>query len=238
MSRQRVLGVHKPPLALTLAAQIEFSEQNIPQQKQYTTVFIVTHRAGPTQVLLHPSCTSLNHISTTSTGRNSTTATALNMAEFLTNLVTSIFTPGPTPSLVVATNASFAALQLVLLLLLIATYSVHFLILSVLSAGLWWAINWFVAEIQAGNAEEEKAKRLREIEKESDEKAAEDSGTETEAAEETGRSTGEKHRMEGGLRQESAEVVLRKRRSLAEASGDLSTDSEWDKVSNEGEEDA
>lgn len=160
------------------------------------------------------------------------------MAEFLTNLVTSIFTPGPTPSLVVATNASFAALQLVLLLLLIATYSIHFLILSVLSAGLWWAINWFVAEIQAGNAKEGEAKRLREIEKESDEKAAEDSGTETEAAEETGRSTGEKHRMEGGLRQESAEVVLRKRRSLAEASGDLSTDSEWDKVSNEGEDDA
>ena len=160
------------------------------------------------------------------------------MAEFLTNLVNSIFTPGPTPSLVVATNASFAALQLVLLLLLIATYSIHFLILSILSAGLWWAVNWFVAEIQAGNTKEEDAKRLRDARRDRNEKGTEDSGTETEAAEEKGRATSEKQDMEGGLRPEKAEGVLRKRRSLGDASGDLSTDSEWDKVSNEGEEDA
>ena len=160
------------------------------------------------------------------------------MAEFLTNLVNSIFTPGPTPSLVVATNASFAALQFVLLLLLIATYSIHFIILSILSAGLWWAINWFVTEIQAGNAKEEEAKRLREVRRDRNEKGAEDSGTETEAAEETGRGISEKQGMEGHLRPESTEGVLRKRRSLGEASGDMSTDSEWDKVSNEGEEDA
>lgn len=159
------------------------------------------------------------------------------MTEFLTNLVNSIFTPGPTPSLVVATNVSFAALQLVLILLLIATYSIHFLILSILSAGLWWGINWFVAEIQAGNVKEQEAKRLREMKRDREEKGAEDSGTETEAVEETGRAIGEKQGMEGRLRPESAEGVLRKRRSL-EASGDLSTDSEWDKVSNEGEEDA
>ncbi|SLM39947.1 anaphase-promoting complex subunit 2 [Lasallia pustulata] len=160
------------------------------------------------------------------------------MAEFLTNLVNSIFTPGPTPSLVVATNASFAALQLVLLLLLMATYSIHFLILSILSAGLWWAINWFVAEIQAGNTEEEDAKRLRDARRDRNEKGAEDSGTETEAAKEKGRRTSEKQDMEGGNRPEKAEGVLRKRRSFGDVSGDLSTDSEWDKVSNEGEEDA
>lgn len=76
------------------------------------------------------------------------------MAAFFTDLVSSIFTPGPTHTLIVATNASFACLQLVLLALLIATYSIHFVILSFLCAGLWWAINWFVAELEAHKAAE------------------------------------------------------------------------------------
>ena len=95
-----------------------------------------------------------------------------------------------------------------------------------------------MAEIQAGNAKEEEAKRLREVRRDRSEKRAEDSGTETEGAEETRQGITETQGMEGGLKPESAEGVLRKRRSLGEASGDLSTDSEWDKVSNEGEEDA
>lgn len=95
-----------------------------------------------------------------------------------------------------------------------------------------------MAEIQAGSATEEEAKRLREVRRDRNEKAAEDSGTETEAVEEIGRGSGEKQRLEGGLRPETAHGVLRKRRSLLDASGDLSTDSEWDKVSNEGEDDA
>ena len=79
-------------------------------------------------------------------------------SEFITNLFNSIFTPGPTPTLLFATNISFAALQLILLLLLISTYSIHFLVLSFLSAGLWWSINWFVAELKI-EAEKERARK-------------------------------------------------------------------------------
>ncbi|KZF24348.1 putative ER membrane protein [Xylona heveae TC161] len=85
------------------------------------------------------------------------------MASFLTDLWTSIFTPGPTPTLLVATNATFAALQSLLLVLLISTYSIHFLVLSFLSGGLWWAINWFAAELRAANQKEEEAQRLRDL---------------------------------------------------------------------------
>jgi len=83
------------------------------------------------------------------------------MADFLTNLWTSVFTPGPTPTLLVATNATFAVLQLLLLVLLVATYSIHFVVLSVLSAGLWWSINWFARELMAAQEKEEEAKRIR-----------------------------------------------------------------------------
>ncbi|KAG7292097.1 hypothetical protein NEMBOFW57_002130 [Staphylotrichum longicolle] len=64
------------------------------------------------------------------------------MASFFEDLWQSIFTPGPTPTLLVATNATFAALQVVLAVLLYATFSVHFLILSALCGGLW--VNWFL----------------------------------------------------------------------------------------------
>jgi hypothetical protein len=83
------------------------------------------------------------------------------MADFLTDLWTSVFTPGATPTLLVATNLTFAALQALLLALLIATYSIHFAILSVLSAGLWWSINWFATELRAAQAKEEEAERIR-----------------------------------------------------------------------------
>jgi len=83
------------------------------------------------------------------------------MTTFLENLWTSIFTPGPTSTLLLATNVSFGALQIVLLALLIATYSIHFLVLSVLSAGLWWSINWFAVEVSAVRAKEEEEKRVR-----------------------------------------------------------------------------
>ncbi|KAM0282470.1 hypothetical protein ACHAQH_002984 [Verticillium albo-atrum] len=69
------------------------------------------------------------------------------MASFAENLWNSVFTPGTTPTLLYATNATFAALQITLLGLLLATYSVHFIVLSLLCAGLWRAINWFAAEL-------------------------------------------------------------------------------------------
>jgi hypothetical protein len=81
------------------------------------------------------------------------------MASFFEDLWQSIFTPGVTPTLLVATNVTFAALQVVLALLLYATFSIHFLILSVLCGGLWSAINWFARELKEHQQQEEEKKR-------------------------------------------------------------------------------
>ena len=78
------------------------------------------------------------------------------MADFLTSLFNSILTPGPTPTLVVATNVAFATLQLLLFVLIVVSRSIHFVVLSVLCAGLWWAINWFVSELEASKVERSK----------------------------------------------------------------------------------
>ena len=104
------------------------------------------------------------------------------MATFFTDLISSIFTPGPSPSIIIATNASFAALQVVLLVLLILTHSVHFVVLSFLCAGLWWAINWFVTELEAANQKEGDVKQPRDMKlgQGHDVRGVEDSGTETE----------------------------------------------------------
>ncbi|CAG9938396.1 unnamed protein product [Clonostachys rosea f. rosea IK726] len=83
------------------------------------------------------------------------------MSAFFVELWESIFTPGPTPTILRATNVTFAALQLVLLLLLAATYSIHCVVLSVLCAGLWWSVNWFAAELKAVQ-EAERAREERE----------------------------------------------------------------------------
>ena len=74
------------------------------------------------------------------------------MSSFFVELWESIFVPGPTPTILRATNVTFAALQVTLFALLVSTYSYHFAILSVLSAGLWWSINWFAAELAAAKA--------------------------------------------------------------------------------------
>jgi hypothetical protein len=144
------------------------------------------------------------------------------MSQFLTELFTSIFTPGPTPSLIVATNASFACLQVVLLILLITTYSIHFLVLSFLSAGLWWAINWFVAELTAAQAAEE-AKKSAGI---GDLPPGDDSDTEAETVIETTSVSGSKE----------VEVVdkhgeLKPRGSPYGSKSEISTEDEWEKVS-------
>lgn len=158
------------------------------------------------------------------------------MADFLTDLFSSIFTPGPSPSLLTATNVSFAALQSVLLALLVATYSVHFLILSFLSAFLWYAINWFVQELQAATAKEQEAEKLREIRRRTgDDEREGDSGEETEGVDERGAESGREREGESGsehlLKPGEVQGTLRKRWSVGEQSyGDLSTDSEWDKV--------
>jgi len=158
------------------------------------------------------------------------------MAAFLTDLVSSIFTPGPTPSLIIATNVSFAGLQLVLFALVLLTHSIHFLILSCFCAGLWWAINWFVRELQAATEKEQEAKRLKEVRKEKEEKD-EESGTETEGGsqENLSRSMGSQRLPESRLEVDDKVRELRQRRSMGSASEGLSTDSEWDKVEAEGD---
>ncbi|QIX00466.1 hypothetical protein AMS68_005983 [Peltaster fructicola] len=79
------------------------------------------------------------------------------MADFMTDLWNAVFEAGPTPTLLLATNATFAALQILLFALLLATYSIHFVILSLLCGGLWYAINWFAAEIRAAQQQQEDA---------------------------------------------------------------------------------
>ena len=154
------------------------------------------------------------------------------MASFFKDLFESIFTPGPTQSIVVATNVSFAALQLVLLVLLVTTHSVHFAVLSFLCASLWWAINWFVSELQEAEAKEKEANRLRQLRKtHEDDAAIVDSGSDTEDAADTQEGRNKDVDAKGFLSPGSQEGELRKRMSLGEASsGDMSTDSEWDKV--------
>lgn len=154
------------------------------------------------------------------------------MASFIEELWTSIFTPGTTPTLLIATNASFAALQLVLLALLLVTYSIHFLILSVLCMGLWVAINWFANELQIEQNRTAEQDRLA-PEKPSD--LANDSDTETELASEPPLkenvipSKPNSPPMHPDVL--SSADALRRRRSLGDSSGYVSTDSEWEKVS-------
>ncbi|EOA89702.1 uncharacterized protein SETTUDRAFT_37360 [Exserohilum turcica Et28A] len=192
------------------------------------------------------------------------------MAAFFEQLWESIFTPGPTPTLLVATNASFAALQVLLLVMLLATYSIHFVILSVLCGGLWWSINWFATEIRAAQAKEEEAKRIREARRGAKDRAddgdgeAMDSGDDTEVDTEVEqkqaprsmppqpraarpetqstvfvekpegrgvRSTPQPSSATAGRLAAPADETVKRRKAMAESVGDISTDSEWDKLS-------
>ena len=159
------------------------------------------------------------------------------MAEFLTNLLQSIFTPGPTPTLIVATNASFAILQLVLLVLLIVTASIHFAILSFLCGALWFSINWFVKELENAKELETQSKSDAESKREQGNNQVDDSDTETEDAEKSSKGPVQARIIASGLSPSLPEDMLRKRRSMGEGStgGDISTDSEWDKVEDEGD---
>ncbi|KAI9683997.1 MAG: hypothetical protein M1822_005824 [Bathelium mastoideum] len=221
---------------------------------------------------------------------------------FLVALWSSVFTPGPTPPLLLATNVTFGALQVVLLALLIATYSVHFFALSLISGALWWSINWFARELQANQEAERELKRREterlerdkergkgsdgdeeggtewdeEVEKSQDLQAqanvameglrerskrhtSVETDTETET-EEQGRATktmptqrapipldkrtlqpvqrpqaveAQGHQTSSsasGLSASEDEVVLPRPKSVMSMSGDMSTDSEWEKV--------
>ena len=180
------------------------------------------------------------------------------MAAFLENLWGSVFTPGPTPTLLIATNVTFAALQALLAALLIATYSIHFAILSVLCGGLWFSINWFANELVQAQAKEEEAERLRKKGRGGDWTAsgevadsADDEGEDTEteglrgsvvSTESRGAGGDEKGKVvQGGgsvvgsvsglQAAGGAESEARRRRGNEEdVSSSASTDSEWEKV--------
>ncbi|KAI5926773.1 ER protein Pkr1-domain-containing protein [Camillea tinctor] len=147
------------------------------------------------------------------------------MAGFMQQLWESIFTPGPTPSLLVATNATFACLQLVLLLLLIATYSIHFVILSFISAGLWWAINWFAAELKVAQAKEAKDKAR--AEQRASRQPSDDSDTEVEALPKRKPVSVSK---ESEVLGQTGDLKLRAA-ALSDAKSAASTEDEWEKVS-------
>ncbi|KAK3939126.1 ER protein Pkr1-domain-containing protein [Diplogelasinospora grovesii] len=107
------------------------------------------------------------------------------MASFIENLWESIFTPGPTPTLLIATNVTFATLQVLLAAMLYATYSVHFLVLSVLCAGLWGSINWFAGELKQHQLQEEEKVRRAQAAKGKPAITSDDSETEVEGAKTT-----------------------------------------------------
>ncbi|RMZ75496.1 hypothetical protein DV737_g5273, partial [Chaetothyriales sp. CBS 132003] len=200
------------------------------------------------------------------------------MSDFLISLWESVFTPGPTPTLLRATNATFSSLQVLLFVLLLSTHSYHFLILSILSGGLWWAINWFSAEVLAAKEQEAKnsaaSKDIRSGKSPGDEsrslsrKSAEQGGSDTETEQDDSprpvEATGTHAAVSKAERRKPplapAQSVpqqaysasssslepkvpgflgdsdlLKRRKSLGESSGYVSTDSEWEKVSeNEG----
>lgn len=173
------------------------------------------------------------------------------MANFVKDLWESIFTPGPTPSLLVATNVSFACLQVVLLALLAATYSVHFIVLSFLCGCLWWAINWFVAELRANEEKEalEKSQLGARLEPGSSGVLGESDDSETEV--EDAASGGKRSR---GLKKAGSSLSGSREIEVTEQKGELkhlrtseipagmtssvSTEDEWERVSeNENDKD-
>lgn len=143
------------------------------------------------------------------------------MSTFVADLWESVFTPGPTPVLLRAANASFAALQLIFLALLVLTHSLHFVALSFICVGLWWAINWFAAEVVAAQESEKAAERERGRERE----GSEDSGTEVEGGAVTGGLAPEVGEDEGLRRREVATAATTATQSSA------STEDEWEKIS-------
>lgn len=180
------------------------------------------------------------------------------MGDFVTNLWESVFTPGPTPTLLIATNAIFAFLQLTLAVLLAATYSIHFVILSLLCAGLWWSINWFAEEVRQAQEKEEEAKRIRQRQERDrqgkDGESADDEGGETETEQDGAKSAHlnltpqdqaikesiiEDIKKQGQATQVAQATGLEApneptlRKATSDTSADTSTDSEWEKVDGE-----
>lgn len=79
---------------------------------------------------------------------------------FFVELWDSVWTPGTTPTLVRAMHGSFISLTAVLLGMLIATRSLHFVALLTLEFGLWMAITWFIKEANKAKVQEKRREFL------------------------------------------------------------------------------
>lgn len=210
----------------------------VPNEHHVITESVV--RENTTNRPKHPTSRRDHNVQISTDGKSisgvSQTNNMSTLTKFVEDLWESIFTPGPTPSLLIATNVTFASLQVVLFALLLATYSIHFIILSCLSAGLWWAINWFARELQASHDLElkEKAKAARKTAQRAH--TSSDSDTEVETF-----LTKTKTRGQPPGQAASSEVEVQKpgpaevkQRASVQSQGSkssASTEDEWDKVS-------
>ncbi|CCH43916.1 V-type ATPase assembly factor PKR1 [Wickerhamomyces ciferrii] len=72
---------------------------------------------------------------------------------FITDLWTSIFTAGTTPTLIIATHGTFALLVLTLTVFVFLSRSIHLINLLVISILLWATLTWFIAELDKAKDE-------------------------------------------------------------------------------------
>ncbi|SPJ73255.1 related to PKR1 protein [Fusarium torulosum] len=160
------------------------------------------------------------------------------MSSFVVKLWEDIFTPGPTPTILKAANGSFAALQIVLFSLFLATYNIHCAILSVLCAGLWWSVNWFAAELAIAQREErEKEKREKQLQREA---SGNDDDSETEVETPAPNkappvvstdATTSDVAAAAGLEPLEAKGEVKQRAGATGTQSSVSTEDEWEKVS-------
>ncbi|CAR23433.1 Pkr1p [Lachancea thermotolerans CBS 6340] len=71
------------------------------------------------------------------------------MANFFEELWRSIFTPGASPQLIVATHVSFFLLTACLSWLIFWTKNIHFIMLLIISTLLWGTVTWFISELKS-----------------------------------------------------------------------------------------
>jgi hypothetical protein len=162
------------------------------------------------------------------------------MSSFFVELWEGIFTPGPTPTILKATNITFAALQVVLLSLLFATYSVHFVVLSALCGGLWWSINWFARELTIAQAAEAERKKKEEEQRKrqggGDGSGSSDTEVEGKVARRTTRSSKKSAAAAAPAAVKADAEPLEtkgevKQRTVLEPQSSASTEDEWERVS-------
>ncbi|KAJ2891267.1 hypothetical protein MKZ38_000651 [Zalerion maritima] len=161
------------------------------------------------------------------------------MVSFMEELWESVLTPGPSPILLKATNATFAVTIPLLIFLAIWDKNIHYWFLSLISTGLWLSINWFVKEDRIAQQKLDKEKA--EATAAANAKTSDDSDTEMEPAAHpppTGEVAGETTAPTG----ESSLVEpvekhgdLKARAVSSSARSGVSTEDEWEKVS-EGEQ--